>query len=551
VIHTGIRTSPLIGATLLAVAPLAAQTGSRLWRPEERALITDFNVVDAVAADENMLYVVSGAGIGVYDRRILQWQPPVTVLDGYVPQPVASALIDPSDGSLWLATAYGLVHYSPRIRLLETVPVPGGASQLAFDRRDAFAGIYFVGRTGWMFVPRGGVIAQPALTTPQPGNQLRATRLAEVLRRYPTIETMRSSMLVDERLRSHRYTCAAEVRLTDEVFLGTDGLGVIRYDVQTTDFEPMPFGLLTVGAVALEVVPGGVWVAGDDRSPRSGFTLVSSDLQRFEYEEGRPVTGLRMGTVRDLAARGGRLWAATDAGLVAIEHGMDPIRFTTADGLPSSRVLSLASGPDGVWVGTARGLAFVSDGGTVQLIGQRLFAPISSLASSGEAVWVGTRSGLALSWAGTDRVVVPPGAEAVPELKGEIVSLAANGDTVIVATRDRVVVTTGSAERGAGSGATSAECRVQNADCGEQAWLVERVISVELGDLMAVAVDRDGVWVGGTRGIAHYDIATRAFVFFNAPGDVPGPVLDLATDERYVWVGTEAGLVRFDKTALK
>jgi len=551
VIRSGLRTSPLICATLLAVAPLAVQTGSRLWRPEERTLITDFSVVDAVAADENMLYVVSGTGIGAYDRRTRQWQPPVTVLDGYVPQHVVSALIDPSDGSLWLATANGLVHYTPRIRLLEAVPVPGGVSQLAFDRRDAFAGIYFVGRTGWMVVPRGGVIAQPAFAALQPGEQQRATRLADVLRRYPNIETMRSGVLVDERLRSHRYTSAAEVRLTDEVFLGTDGLGVIRYDVQTTDFEPMPFGLLTVGAVALEVVPEGVWVAGDDRSPRSGFTLVSSDLQRFEYEEGRPVTGLQMGRVRDLASRGRLLWAATDAGLVAIEPGMSPIRLTTADGLPSSRVLSLASGQEGMWVGTARGLAFVTDGGTVQLIGQQLFAPILSLATSGGAVWVGTRSGLALSWAGTGRLVMPPGAEAVPELNGEIVSLAAIGDTVVVATRDRMVVTTGSVERGAGSGATSAECRVQNEDCGEQGWLVERVISVELGDLTSVAVDLDGVWVGGTRGIARYDIATRAFVFFNAPGDVPGPVLDLTTDERYVWVATDQALVRFEKSVLK
>lgn len=81
--------------------------------------------------------------------------------------------------------------------------------------------------------------------------------------------------------------------------------------------------------------------------------------------------------------------------------------------------------------------------------------------------------------------------------------------------------------------------------------MVERVISVELGDLTSVAVDRDGVWVGGTRGIAHYDIATRAFVFFNAPGDVPGPVLDLTSDERYVWVATDLGLVRFEKSVLK
>jgi len=534
--------SRLTLVSLLTVASLSAQTGSRLWTPEERTLITDFSVVDAVAADENMLYLVSRAGIGVYDRRSRQWQHPVTVLDGYVPQSAAAALIDPSDGSLWIATASAVVHYSPRMRLVESVPVAGGVSQLVLDRSDPFAGVYVRGRTGWMFLPRGGVIPHPA-AVPHPGNQLTAVRIAAVLRRYPNIETMRSGVLVDDRLRSHRFTSAAEVRLTGDVFLGTDGLGVIRYDAQTMGFEPMPFGLLTEGAMAVAVVPQGVWVAGDDRSPRSGFTLVSSDLQRFEHEEGSRITGLSAGRVRDLLGRGRRLWAASEAGLVAVEQGMDPVRLTTADGLPANRVLSLASAPDGVWVGTQRGLAFVSDGGTVERIGQQLFAPVLSLASSGGAVWVGTRAGLALSWVGSDRVVVPPDAQGVPDLNAPIVSIATNGDTVVVATRDRLVIRTGSGEQ-------SAECRVQNAECVEQGWFVERAISVELGDLTSVAADRDGVWVGGSRGIAHYQLVTRAFVFFNAPGDVPGPVLDLATDDRYLWVATERGLLRFDKGAL-
>ena len=97
--------------THAVVLPVQAQTGSRLWRPEERVLISDMSVVEAVAADENMLYVVSPTGIGVYDVRFRQWQPPVTVLDGYVSVPVLSALVDPTDQSLWLGTAAGLVNY--------------------------------------------------------------------------------------------------------------------------------------------------------------------------------------------------------------------------------------------------------------------------------------------------------------------------------------------------------------------------------------------------------------------------------------------------------
>jgi ligand-binding sensor domain-containing protein len=533
VIRTPVRTSCLILSTLLAVPQVSAQTGSRLWRPEERTLLTDFSVVDAVAADENTLYLVSRTGIGVYDRRSRQWQPPVTVLEGYVPQRALSALIDPGDGSLWIATAAGLVHFSPRVRLLEHVMVVGGVSQLTLDRQDPFAGVYFVSRSGWMSVPRGGIMAQRAMTIPHARNQVRALDVAEVLRRHPTIETTRTRVLVDERLRSYRFTAAAEVRLTDDVFLGTNGMGVIRYDAQTTDFEPLPFGLLSEGAVAVEVVLGGVWAAADGRSPRSGFTFVASDLQRFAHEEGRRVTGLATGRVWDLLSRDRRLWAATDAGLIAFDRERNPLHLTTSDGLPSSRVLSLASGSDGVWVGTTRGLAFVRDGGTVERIGEQLYEPILSLAARSDTVWVGTRSGLGLSWAGSERVVVPPGVRAVPDMNGEIVALATSDEIVVAATRDRIVIRTGSGEQGAGSG-----------------WLAERSISTELGDLTSVAADGDGVWIGGTRGLAHYGFAGRAFVFFIGTTDVPGPVLDLATDDRYLWVATDRGLVRFDKGAL-
>ena len=81
---------PLPLAALLA-APLAGQTGSRPWRPEERVLIGDMSVVEAVAADENVLYIVTPTGIGIYDLRFDRWQPPVTALDGSAAQGVLPA----------------------------------------------------------------------------------------------------------------------------------------------------------------------------------------------------------------------------------------------------------------------------------------------------------------------------------------------------------------------------------------------------------------------------------------------------------------------------
>ncbi len=511
-------------------------------------MLTDFGTVEALAADESILYVVSRGGIGIYDRRFRRWDPPITPLDGYMVQRVHAALVDPSDRSLWLATDQGLLSYDPHMRRFETVSVPGGASQLMFDRSDAFAGIYFRGSSGWQFLPRGGVVPQRAGSIPSPRRQLRTASVQEVLERHPYVATMRAVTLSDERLRRYRYTAGAEVPLTDEVFLGTDGLGVIRFDAATTDLEPLPFGLLGPGAAAVEAVPGGVWVGTDERSPRSGFTFVSDDLQRFEFEQGPRVTGLGMGLVRDILARGRELWAATDAGVLRVGPGGATRRITSADGLPTTRVLALAQGHSGVWVGTGRGLGFVGDDETVARVGVRLVDPVTALAVARDTAWVGTSRGLGLSWPGADRVVVPPDVAQTPELRDGVVALALSADTLVVATRERIIW------RPLASGQSTAESRRPPARGQEpespRRWVVERVISTELGELTALAGDAAGVWIGGIRGISLYRFSTRDFLFFNTPGDLPGAVRDLAVTTRYLWVATEGGLVRFARSSL-
>lgn len=518
----------LVVASLVAL-PVRAQVGSRIWRPEERVLISDMSVVEAVAADENMLYVVSPTGIGVYDVRFRQWRPPVTVLDGYLPAPVFSALVDPTDQSLWLGTAAGLVNYSPRMRWFETIAVTGGASQLMMDSDDPFGGVYFSNRTGWYFLPRGGIIPQPATSLPPVHQQHRPVTLTEMVDRYPEIATMRAATLLDQRMRTHRYTAAAFVRVSEEVYLGTNGLGVVRYDVGIASFEYLAFGLLAVGASSVTVVPEGVWVGSDGRLGRTGFTLVSNDLQRFEFEEGSNVSGFGSAAVRHMVVRDHELWAATDGGLFVTQPGGNSHRITTAQGLPSERVLSLAVGTDGVWVGTQRGLGFVDSTGQATRVGARLFDAVRTLTVVGDTVWVGTRAGLGMTWSGSDRVVIPPSVAAVPELRGEVVALAHNDQVLVTALRDRIV------------------WQQLDAPFG---WTVERRLP-ELGELTSLAADRDGVWVGGTRGFAHYHPESRAFLAFNAPGDVPGVVRDLAVDDRYLWVATTGGLVRFEKRAVR
>ncbi len=521
-----IRAVAALVAGFLGTQSLAAQAGSRLWRPDERVVISDFSRVEAVGVGRDVVYAVTTEGIGMYDRRFRRWEPPVTGVEGFGGEQVFTALVDPLDRSLWMGTMSGLVRYDPVLRLFERTFVPGGVGELLFDRNDAFRGIYFRGRSRWQFLPRGMPVASEVASLPPASSQIRSGNVDQVLRSVPHVASRAPFLLADRRLRGSRFTAAGQAPDNDDVYLGTDGLGVFEINIMG-NAEPLPFGVLAPHVGSVVVTDGGVWTATGRGAARTGFAFVSQDLQRYQYDEGAPATGFSFRAAADLIVRGDRLWAATDAGVVAVRPGGRAERMAAGVIAQSSAVLTLASAADGVWVGTDRGLYFVADDGDARRVDARVVTPMLALAVSHDSVWVGGTAGLGLTWHDADALIVPPDVANEPELRQPIIALTLRAETVVAATMDRLV---------------------WRAPHGE--WLVERVLTGEMGDLTALAADGEGVWIGGERGVAFYRFGSRAFQFYNALGDLPGRVNDLAVDDEYLWVATERGLVRFTKSAM-
>ena len=517
-----------IALLMYASASLQAQ-GTRHWLPEERAVASDYSIVQALAADDARLYVATRNGLGIYDVRFRQWELPVSFLDGYPRAQVTVALADPAEDAVWLGTVGGLFRYRPQIRQWESFSVGGGVLDLMYDGDDPLRGIYIRTRSGWDVLRLGGGIPTPAVDLPAPARRVGSMSVEELFNRFPAADALRAQVLTDERLRTFRYTAAVRVPNREDMYLGTNGMGVIHLDVGIVRFEPLPFGLLAPGVGAVFAVPGGVWTGTDHRARRTGFTFVDDRLQRYEWEEGARATGFGFTGVRDLLMREDMIWAATDRGVVRFGPGRDAAeRLTTGNGLPDNDAYALAQGPAGVWVGTAFGLAHVDDDDAIMQIGRGAPTPVLALAASRDTVWVGTTAGLGLAWPGGDGIMVPPDMQAVPELKSAIVAVVVRGDTVGAATVDRLIW------RG-----------------GPDGWRVERVLALEVGAIYALAPDAGGVWVGGENGLGFFRFADRSFLLAARRADLPGPVRDLAVSDEHLWVATEGGAVRFRKQALR
>ena len=320
------------------------------------------------------------------------------------------------------------------------------------------------------------------------------------------------------------------------MWLGTAGDGLFRLDPAFMQSTPLPYGLMEPGVGALALAADGVWAAGLGQSfDRGGLSFVGSDLQRFRWIDGTisvPLVGVRG---RALVTRASRLWLGTDRGLVRVRlDGTQAMQaWGVLDGLPDERVLSVATRDEGGGAGTARGLVYVSDSGDSRLartrgVGVRLLdnMPVHALQFTGDTLWIGTEAGLMAITTpngGVGGVVSRPvGSD--PALRRAVRALAWS-DTVLLAATDDAVLRL--APRG-----------------GVEPVRVDPLDVRQVGRVTKVAIDDRTMWLAGTDGVvivSRRDGATRVL---RVPGDLPGPVLDIAVNRDYLWLGTPQGLIR-------
>ncbi len=482
----------LVVIAYLSDGPTVRQSGR--WRPDERSMITEFSFVRALAASPDWLFAATTHGLIIYDRRRHAWQPPVTFLDGYPTEPVRGAVAEPGGNAVYLTVPLGYARYD-----LITRQWSRGA--------------------GPPPVPTGPALSPEA-----------------ALNDAPAAQALRALILTDARLRTYHFTAAARTPDQPDLYFGTDGMGVVRVDPMTAQSEPLTFGLLAPGAGAIAAGPGGVWVATDARpgagGDRIGFTWVSDDLSATTTSEGGGAAlGFTFLEGRRLLARGSTLWLATERGLYAVDNASYRGReYDVGRGLPSEDVTSVAPAPDGVWVGTTRGLAVIAADGKATAIGTRGTAVLSLLAV-GESLWVGTATGLALLAPGAPDLVLAP---APPSLRVSIYGIARVGTTLVVVTSSQL-----------GWHDPTPDTRNPAPD----SWHLTPLPLV--GRPTSLAADEGGVWIGGTTGLAWVDARSGAARALTIPWDVPAAVRDVVVDRTFLWVATDSGLVRFDRDAAR
>lgn len=513
---------------LLACVLLAVPASSGFWRPGDRVLLSDFSVVTAVAASSFKVYAATLNGLIIYDRGAGTFDVPQTSLDGYPNAPVRFAIADPVGNGVWLGTADGWAHYNQDINQWDAGIVPGGARDAFLDAQDPLGGFYVQGFNGWYVVHPGGIVATPATNLPPPNRRNGPLAVRALLARAPVVNGMQGRLLTDPRLRTYQFTSGAITPdRPDEMFLGTSGLGLVRVNPMSGQGGAVPFGLPNQRASVVVPGPGGVWTVGSAHAgERRALTWVSADLSRFTINEDALGRGTSVLLAQRMLYSDNTLWLGTSLGLFQMPVGAGTGRFyDVGAGLPGPNVLSLAKAPDGIWVGTAQGLALITPAGAVtRMTGYDRAIP--ALVAQGESLWVGTVDGLGLVAPGSTAPTLPPELAQVPTLRAPIAALANAHDTIVAATADQLGWR----------------------DPKDGTWTILRPRAA-VGAITALAPDAGGVWIAGTAGLVFWDIGHQTFRGISVPGDIPAAIRDVTVQGDYVWVATDAGLVRLSRDA--
>jgi ligand-binding sensor domain-containing protein len=448
-------------------------------------LLSDFSDVQALAASSWFVFAATTHGLLIYDRVARRFRIPVTTLDGYPAGRVRRAVADPAGNAVWLdlGAARGYVRYD----LDGRVWAPGS---LPSDR--------------------GGVLTVEA-----------------ALASAPLADALRAAILTDRRSRVHQFTAAAATPDRPEIFFGTNGLGIIRVDKQTGEWEVLTYGLLAPSVGALAAAADGIWVAtnvrpsaaggggGGGGGGRRGLTWVARDLATTRTSEGgRAALGFSFLSSRSLIIAADQLWLATEQGVLRVDAATFESRLWD---LPDATCLAL--GRRGVWVGTTRGLSLITADESVQGIGPSGLT-ITSLLAVNDTLWVGTTAGLGQLPPNAEAIATP--AELAPGLRVPVYALARLQDTIVMATERELLWR----------------------DPATWVWTAIP-LPLTLGIPNALAPrSGGGVWIGGTHGLAQADITSSLIHVHAVPFEVPAAVRDLASDRTFLWAATDSGLMR-------
>ena len=480
--HKGSILSRVIFALSLGI--LVLYPGRGLARLEEDWVsYSDYRYIASVAVESRSVYAATTAGIIEYDLLSRSFGPPVVS-----PGPVDFLAYDPFSAELWAALSGTLYRFDPTLETwFPTAGRAGSISSLGFARN----AIWLQSSRGCQRADRFADLwnAVPCDSLNMAGISWAGARSGDSLRN-PEYAFLSPFSVRDPALRSYEMTCLAREPILANLWVGTWGYGLFRYNLLTREGTRFPFGLAEPNVLALIRDGENLWFGGVRKDPTRLTGITRWNRSRGEWTHFEPLLtdGLESAEVGCIATDRSAVWFGTSRGVSRCAKSGDSFRtFKAGGGLIGDQITALLSLEDTLWIGTDVGLQrMVKSTGKIETVQEpnvhRL--QINALSAQDSMLWVCTSRGIFR----LNRT--RPGGSVLKSDDGSLDS-----------------------------------------------------------EVKAVVLDSSKVWCLVPRGLVAYDPKQNTFDRYLAPHFFynRGALTCLADGGSYLWLGSESGAIRFEK----
>ncbi|OQY29230.1 MAG: hypothetical protein B6244_04360 [Candidatus Cloacimonetes bacterium 4572_55] len=485
-----------------------AQTYTGIYDPDDWRTVTNHSYVTVIASEINYVYFATTGGILIYDEIKEEWR------DFWLPKQIVRIGVGPFRLYLEIRPEHIDVGELPYIQ---------------FDKKNF----------EWKYDYKPASYEEITWF----GGDYDVTRLEN---QFPFVHDID---FMDKYLRHNRIISWQTDHFGEFLWIGSDGGGLYKYEINTGWFEKIRFGLLDPHVSSILKSGGIFWFGGvgEKREDYRGVTIYDPGQESYRYMETRYIKKFPTATVRDIAESRYDVWLATPQGLVRFNkerHGWQS--FDTFSGLSGDDVVSVATTKDYVWVGLRTGLDWmrVDKKGEVKERGEvphkLSYLTINDLESHEDMVVAATGDG-AFSYTLGDTGWVMLDAGALP-LVGQIDQVCIDKDHIYFAVEEGVI----------------------DYDRSLEKWDMHYFFTniPETGSrnppcIRAIAADRFNLWLGTDngiwrlnkkRGLWHKYLPLPAQNKSSLVSSVTLPdktINDIAIDGNYIWFATKFGVTRF------
>jgi ligand-binding sensor domain-containing protein len=308
------------------------------------------------------------------------------------------------------------------------------------------------------------------------------------------------------------------------VWAAYSGMGLWRYDNITGERTQITKGLLSSSNVnGLYAFENTVGITGD-----GGVTLVNTERDQWQQLDRMFNLDLKNYHPSCLVYDTKTLYIGTNRGVVVLKRGDDFASVISSyDKLPDDEIISLSLVSDTLWIGTKNGLAFyqINTKGSVENCKGADGNIILDIAADHRYLYLATNQGALMLDRADSLRILRYDSKAPPEIFGEILGVALDGDDIWWLTGDLLF----------------------RYDKIKMLW--ERYSWTDkynAGRGVVFAVDKSNLWIGTNNGLVRYKKSEKIWtVYRGKDGLLDDAITQVLSYNGILWVGGEHGLSVF------